>query len=330
MIKIGKISIEKFPLVLAPMENITGSPFRLMCKTYGADILYSEFIASDALVRNVSKSIEKIQFEPEERPIGIQIFGNNPDVMAEAGSIVAAFKPDFIDLNFGCPVRKVVAKGGGAALLNDLPKMIAITNAVVKAVDLPVTVKTRLGWDHQNMPVVTLAESLQDVGAAAIAIHGRTKAQMYGGKADWTLIGHVKNNPRMHIPVFGNGDIDCPEKALEMRNSYGVDGLMIGRATSGSPWLFTQIHDYFNKGVYQKDWPLLERIDACRKLLFKSIECYGERKGIISVKKHYAGFFKSLPRFKPIRLKLVTSSDLNDILRTLDDIENSIHGSDSC
>ncbi|MDD3876761.1 MAG: tRNA dihydrouridine synthase DusB [Bacteroidales bacterium] len=327
MVKIRKISLGEFPLILAPMEDITNHAFRILCKKYGADVLYSEFIASDALVRNIPKSLEKTIFDNHERPFGIQIFGNDPAVMAEAAMIVESFCPDFIDLNFGCPVKKVVAKGGGAALLNDIPKMLKITEAVVKAVQIPVTIKTRLGWDEKNKPIVELAEKLQDSGAAAIAIHARTKAQMYGGKSDWTLIGEVKKNQNMKIPVFGNGDIDSPEMAIEMKNKFGIDGLMIGRATIGNPFIFNQIKNFMNKGILIKEQPLKIRVEACKELLLNTIITHGERKGILLLRKHYTNFFKGINNFKPTRMKLVTSTSVNEIIDLLDEIEKKFNSS---
>ncbi len=317
---IGKISLPPYPLILAPMEDITDSSFRMLCKSYGADLLYTEFIASDALVRYVPRSLKKLEFEPMERPIGVQIFGRCPDTMAEAAAIAESYQPDFIDLNFGCPVKKVVNKGGGAALLNNPSKMIEITNAVVKKVKIPVTVKTRLGWDDKNKPIVEVAEHLQDAGASAIAIHGRTKAQMYGGKADWSLIGEVVRNPAMHIPVFGNGDVICPKTAMNVRQEYGVHGVMIGRACIGNPWLFDQIKHFFKTRQLKPPPDIKKRIEVCKWFLLKSVELKGEKRGIFHLRRHYSAFFKGLPNIKNLRMQLVTSNSVEEIMDILDNI----------
>lgn len=311
-----------FPLLLAPMEDITDSPFRTLCKIHGADILCSEFIASDGLIRMVGKSLDKIRFLPEERPYGVQIFGNNPDVMAEAAQIVASYKPDFIDMNFGCPVKKVVTKGGGAALLNEIPRMLAIAKAVVQSVNLPVTAKTRLGWDAKSVVIETLAEQLQDTGIKALSIHARTKAQLYAGIADWSAIGAVKNNPRIHIPIFGNGDIDSPQKAAAYKNTYGVDGIMIGRASIGNPWLFNHVKHYLATGQLLPEPSLNERIDACIRLVHLASQNPDGPHNLLKLRRHYSGFFKSLPNFKPYRLKLVTSTDVIEITDVLSEIRH--------
>jgi len=313
LVKIKNISLPKHALILAPMEDVTDNIFRSLCKSHGADLLYSEFIASDAIIRNVQKSLDKAVFNECERPLGLQIFGNSPEIMAEAANILQGFNPDFIDLNFGCPVKKVVSKGGGAALLNDLPRMLAITKAVSERVKIPVTVKTRLGWDEKNKPIVRLAEELQDAGASAIAIHGRTRSQMYGGKADWTLIGDVKNNTRMHIPVFGNGDILTPLDAKLAFNTYGVDGVMIGRGAIGNPWLFKNIKADLTKTNVAHIPTLKERILFCADFLEQSIEKYGTYHGVLFLRKHYTPIFKGLPFFKNYRVRLLTSICPNEI-----------------
>jgi len=312
---------DNFPILLAPMEDITDSTFRCICKQYGADIVCSEFIASDGLVRGIEKSFQKLAFKEHERIVGIQIFGKDVETMSQAAQIAAIFKPDFIDLNFGCPVKKIVNKGGGAALLNDIPKMTSIAAAVVKSIDIPVTAKTRLGWDSQSKNIVDVAERLQDTGIKALTIHARTKAQMYAGEADWTLIGAVKNNPRMHIPIFGNGDVTSPEAALDYKNKCNVDGLMIGRASIGNPWIFNQIKHFLKTGKHLNKPNLTERIDVCKDYLIKSVEVNGTKTGILKVRRHYTGFFKELPSFKPYRLKLVTSDSVEQIIETLDEVK---------
>jgi len=309
-------------MLLAPMEDVTDSAFRSLCKENGADVLYSEFISSDAIIRDVKKSLFKITFTEAERPYGVQIFGKDVDTLVEAAQIVQTYNPDFIDLNFGCPVRKVVNKGGGAALLNDTARMVKIAEAVVKNVSIPVTVKTRIGWDNNNKNIVEVAEKLQDAGIKAIAIHGRTKAQMYAGDADWTLIGEVKNNPRMHIPVFGNGDINSPEKASEYRNKYGVDGIMIGRATIGNPWIFNKIKTYLETGQIIPEPDLSEKVEACIKYLRSSIALNGSITGILKTRRHYSNFFKAIPNFKPFRFELVTSASEEEIISKLNEIRD--------
>lgn len=296
----------EFPVYLAPMEEVTDPPFRHLCKEFGADILISEFISSDALSREVEKSIKKMHFEEGERPFGIQIFGHDEDSLIAAAKIAESASPDFIDINWGCPVRKVVTKGAGSAILKDIPKMVRLTKAVVDAIKLPVTVKTRLGWEGSDKPIVEAAEMLQDVGISAITIHGRTRAQMYGGTADWTLIGQVKNNPRMTIPVIGNGDIDSAKKAVEYRQRYGVDAIMVGRAAIGNPWIFKQIKDYL-----QGKEPLLpdydERVHICLRHLQLEMEWKGERSGILEMRKHYANYFKGIPHFKEKKIRLMSA-----------------------
>lgn len=294
------------------MEAVTDAPFRSLCKRFGADVTVSEFISSDALVRQAAKSLCKMSFLPEERPIGIQIFGSDEESLRGAAEIAAAQKPDFIDINWGCPVKKIVSRGAGSGILQDIPKMIRLTGAVVRAMEavgLPVTVKTRLGWDESNKPIVEVAEKLQDAGIAGISIHGRTRSQLYAGKADWTLIGKVKANPRIKIPVFGNGDIDSVQKALQARNDYGVDGVLIGRAAIGNPWIFSQVTP-----------SLEERKSVCLELFRKEIELKGERVAAQEMKIHYPGFFRGVANFKPTKIKLMTSKDYDSVCKILADL----------
>ena len=316
MLKIGNTILPDLPLLLAPMEDITDPPFRVLCKRMGADVMITEFISSEGLIRDASKSLVKLDFDEIERPVGIQIFGHDIDAMAKAAEVAETANPNFIDINWGCPVKKVAVKGAGSGILNDIPKMVRITEAVVKATKLPVTVKTRLGWDEKDKPIVDIAERLQDIGIQAISIHGRTKAQLYKGEADWTLIGEVKNNPRMKIPVFGNGDINSPQKAKEMLK-YGTDGLMIGRATIGNPWIFREIRHYLETGNLLPSADIKEKVAVCREHLLGSVKWKGERVSIAEMRKHYSGYFKGIIDFKPFRIKLVTSNDLNEILDTL-------------
>lgn len=318
MVKIANIELGEFPLLLAPMEDVSDPPFRALCKRHGADMMYTEFISSEGLIRDAAKSVQKLDIYEYERPVGIQIFGSEIDSMIEATRITEQTNPDVIDINYGCPVKKVACKGAGAGILQDIPKMVAMTSEIVKATNLPVTVKTRLGWDENTKYIVEVAERLQDVGIKAISIHGRTRKQMYKGSADWSLIAEVKNNPRMHIPVFGNGDVSSPEVALEKRNKYGVDGIMIGRASIGYPWIFNEIKHYFATGEHAKPPSLAERVGAAREHLDMSVEWKGEKLGIIEMKRHYANYFKGLPHFKDLRMKLVTSFDYNEIVDTLD------------
>ncbi len=324
MAKIGNIDLGDFPLFLAPMEDVTDSPFRVICKQYGADVLVTEFIAAEGLIRDAVKSNNKMRFEPGERPIGIQIFGDNVDSMMKAAEVAEAAGPDFIDLNFGCPVRKIVMKGGGAALLQDIPKMIRMTEAVVKSTRLPVTVKTRLGWDETHKDIVEIAERLQDVGISAIAIHGRTRAQLYGGEADWTLIGSVKNNPYMTIPVFGNGDVDSGPRAEEMKNRYGVDGILIGRAATGNPWIFREIKAWLSDHSVPHPPAVSERVGVVRKHLEKSIPYKGERATLFEIRKLYSGYFRGIPNFKSWRMNLVTAESTDMVLDILDQVENAV------
>lgn len=321
MVKIGNIELGNFPLLLAPMEDVSDPPFRALCKQHGADLMYTEFISSEGLIRDAHKSVQKLDIYDYERPIGIQVFGNDIDNMVEAVNRIEAAQPDLIDINFGCPVKKVVCKGGGAAILKDIPKMVRLTETLVKATSLPVTVKTRLGWDHDSRHIVEVAERLQDVGIKAISIHGRTRTQMYKGNADWTLIGEVKNNQRMNIPVFGNGDIDSPQKAIEMKNRYGVDGVMIGRASIGYPWIFSEIKHFLKYGEMQVAPSISDRIEAARQHLNHSVEWKGEGLGVLEMRRHYANYFKGIPHFKPFRMKLVTSDVYQDVLLVLNEIE---------
>jgi len=322
LVKIGTLNLGVFPVILAPMEDITDPPFRRLCKRMGADLMFTEFISSDGLIRDAIKSTRKLDFIESERPLGIQIFGNDVDAMREATLVAEKANPDLIDLNFGCPVRKVAGKGGGAGLLKDIPRMMAITEAVVKATQLPVTVKTRLGWDDNNKEIVEIAERLQDLGIQAITIHGRTRAQMYKGEADWTLIGEVKNNPRMHIPVIGNGDIDSPQKALEQKNRYGIDGIMIGRAVVGNPTIFRSVKHFLQTGELLPEPSIGERVAFCREHLTSSIEWKGMHAGVVEMRKHYSGYFKGIKDFKPYRMKLLTTLDSIEIFELLNTIED--------
>lgn len=308
------------------MEDVTDSPFRVICKQYGADVLVTEFIAAEGLIRDAEKSNNKMRFEPAERPIGIQIFGENVESMMKAAGVAEAAAPDFIDLNFGCPVRKIVMKGGGAALLQDIPKMIRMTEAVVRSTSLPVTVKTRLGWDEEHKDIVDIAQRLQDVGICAISIHGRTRAQLYGGEADWTLIGEVKNNPYMKIPVFGNGDIDSGPKAEEMKNRYGVDGILIGRAATGNPWIFREIKSWISTHSIPPPPTIAERVANVRRHLETSIPYKGERATLFEIRKLYSGYFKGIPNFRSWRMQLVTAGSTEMVLETLAQIEDSVTG----
>lgn len=318
--KIGNITFDHYPLLLAPLEDITDLPFRLLCKRLGADLMYTEFISSEGLIRDARKSVVKLELEEEERPIGIQIFGHDTQSMIRATEIATAAKPDLIDINFGCPVRKVTGKGAGAAMLRDVPKMIEITKAVVDATRLPVTVKTRLGWDDNSKNIVEVAEQLQDTGIAALSIHGRTRAQLYGGKADWTLIGEVKNNPRMKIPIIGNGDVTDPYTAQEMRNRYGVDGIMIGRAAIGYPWIFREVGEYLKSGSIPPGPGISERVDICKEHLRHSVTYKGERRGMFEMRKHYSNYFKGFANFKPFKMKLMAVETADEVMAVLEEI----------
>ena len=314
MVKIGDILTTEFPLLLAPMEDVSDPPFRALCKEMGADIVYTEFISSEGLIRNAQKSVIKLDIFEKERPVGIQIFGANLDSMLQSVDIVEAVNPDIIDINFGCPVKKVVSKGAGAGILKDIDLMVKLTKEMCKRTHLPVTIKTRLGWDENSIKIVEVAERLQDVGAKAISIHGRTRAQMYKGDANWKPIAEVKNNPRMFIPVFGNGDVNSPEKAELMRDQYGLDGAMIGRASIGNPWFFNQVKEYFKTGKHAKKPSILERIKVARRHLEMSIKWKGERLGILETRRHYSNYFKGIQDFKQHRTKLVTLETVSELM----------------
>ena len=311
--KIGNIDLGEFPLLLAPMEDVSDPPFRALCKENGADVVYTEFISSEGLIRNAAKSTMKLDIYEKERPVGIQIFGANLDSMLQSVDMVEKTKPDIIDINFGCPVKKVVCKGAGAGILKDIDKMETLTREMAKRTNLPLTVKTRLGWDEKSIKIVEVAERIQDAGARAITIHGRTRAQMYKGFADWRLISEVKNNPRMKIPVFGNGDVNSPEKALEMRDKFGLDGAMIGRASIGNPWFFNQVKHFFKTGEYLPQPTMNERINMAEAHLKMSIKWKGEKLGVLETRRHYSNYFKGIPDFKKYRTKMVTSDFSNEI-----------------
>ena len=320
MPKIGHIQLPEFPLLLAPMEDVSDPPFRAVCKDNGADLMFSEFISSEALIRDAMKSRQKLDFSEEERPFGIQIFGGDEDAMEMSARICETVNPDLVDINFGCPVKKVVSKGAGAGVLKNIDLMVRLTESVVKGTKLPVTVKTRLGWDDNTKNIEEVAERMQDCGVQALSIHGRTRCQLYKGEADWTLIAKVKNNPRIHIPIFGNGDIDSPQKALEYKNRYGVDGIMIGRAAIGYPWIFREIKHFVKTQTILPSPTLHERIDVCRKHLFKSIEWKGPIVGINEMRRHYTNYLKGLPGIKEFRFKLVTLTapeEINDVLQQI-------------
>lgn len=320
MPQIGNIILPEFPLLLAPMEDVSDPPFRAVCKDNGADLMYSEFISSEGLIRDAIKSKKKLDFTEEERPFGIQIFGGDEEAMAMSARICETVNPDLVDINFGCPVKKVVSKGAGAGVLKDIDLMVRLTEAVVKSTSLPVTVKTRLGWDENTKNIEEVAERLQDVGIKALSIHGRTRAQLYKGEADWTLIAKVKNNPRINIPIFGNGDIDSPQKALEYKNRYGVDGIMIGRAAIGYPWIFREIKAYIKDKTILPPPTLAERIAVCKKHLERSIEWKGPIVGINEMRRHYTNYLKGLPGIKEFRYKLVTLNSPESINEVLDEI----------
>jgi nifR3 family TIM-barrel protein len=320
MVKIGNIELSEFPLLLAPMEDVSDPPFRYVCKQNGADMMYTEFISSEGLIRDAAKSVMKLDIFEYERPIGIQLFGSDINSMREAGIIADQANPDLIDINYGCPVKAVACKGAGAALLQDIPKMVQMTAEIVKIANRPVTVKTRLGWDHNTRNIGEVAERLQDIGIAALSIHGRTRAQMYKGPADWTLIGEVKNNPRITIPIFGNGDVDTPEKAKEMRDRFGVDGVMIGRASIGYPWIFNEIKHYLKTGEKLAAPDVHMRVEVCKAHLEKSIQWKGNYVGIVEMRRHYTNYFKGFDHFKEFRMKLVTTNSYEEILATLEEV----------
>jgi len=320
MPKIGDIALTDFPLLLAPMEDVSDPPFRALCKENGADVVYTEFISSEGLIRDAAKSVVKLDIYEKERPVGIQIFGAEMDSMLQAIDIVEKSNPDIIDINFGCPVKKVVCKNAGAGILRDIPLMVKLTEAMVKRTKLPVTVKTRLGWDSDSIKIVEVAERLQDVGIKAISIHGRTRVQMYKGNADWKPIAAVKNNPRMHIPVFGNGDVDTPEAAVRMRDDFGLDGAMIGRASIGNPWFFNQVKHFFRTGEHLPSPTMEERVEAARRHLEMSIDWKGEKLGVFETRRHYTNYFKGIPHFKEYRMKMVTSDAAEDVFAAFDEV----------
>ncbi|HCN84519.1 MAG TPA: tRNA dihydrouridine synthase DusB [Sphingobacteriaceae bacterium] len=319
-VKIGNIDLGEFPLLLAPMEDVSDPPFRYVCKQSGVDLMYTEFISSEGLIRDAAKSVQKLDIFEYERPIGIQIFGSNIESMREATEIATKVSPDLIDINYGCPVKQVACRGAGASLLQDLDKMTTMTKAVVESTHLPVTVKTRLGWDDNTKNVCEVAERLQDVGIKALTIHGRTRAQMYKGSADWTLIRQIKHNPRINIPIFGNGDIDSVEKAANWRLEYEIDGIMIGRAAIGYPWIFREIKHFFKTGELLPGPTIAERVEVCRTHLDKSIEWKGNKTGIFEMRRHYSNYFKGIPDFKEYRMKLVSLENIPEIHSVLEDI----------
>lgn len=316
--KIDLIDLGEKPVILAPMEDVTDPSFRYMCKRFGADMMFTEFISSDGLIRDAKKSLDKLNITNAERPIGIQIYGHLIDAMVEAARMAEEANPNVIDINFGCPVRKVAARGAGSGMMREPDKLVEMTRQIVNAVKLPVTVKTRLGYDEESKIIVELAERLQDVGIKAMTIHGRTRAQMYKGEADWTLIGKVKNNQRMHIPIIGNGDIDSPAKAKEMFDRYGVDGIMIGRATYGRPWIFKEVKHYLSTGEILEQPSVLERVEIAKEHFRKSLEVKGDRVGVFEIRRHFSSYFKGLPDFKDTRYKLVTANEPEEIFQLLD------------
>jgi len=326
MVKIDKIELPDFPLLLAPMEDVSDPPFRAVCKDQGADLMYTEFISSEGLIRDAIKSRQKLDIFEYERPVGIQIFGGDEESLSLAAKIVHVTNPDLLDINFGCPVKKVALKGAGAGVLKDVDLMVRLTDAVVKATTLPVTVKTRLGWDDSSKNIEEVAERLQDVGIKALAIHGRTRAQMYKGEADWTLIEKVKNNPRIHIPIFGNGDIDSPQKAKLYKERYGVDGIMIGRAAIGYPWIFREIKHFLQTGEELAPPTLEERVEVCKKHLVKSVEWKGPIVGIFEMRRHYANYLRGLPNIKEFRGRLVTLMEMEEVISVLDELYSYYKG----
>ena len=326
--KIAGIEFRERPLFLAPMEDVTDPSFRYMCKGFGADMVYTEFISSDGLVREGAKSVAKLNISDGERPVGIQIYGHLIEPMVESARIAEAARPDVIDINFGCPVKKIAGRGAGSGMMRDVPLMVEMTRRIVEAVKVPVTVKTRLGWDEEHRNIEEIALRLQDAGIAALTIHGRTRAQMYTGEADWTLIGRVKNNPLMKIPVIGNGDIDSPQRAAEAFDRYGVDGVMIGRATYGRPWIFREIRHYLDTGELLPQPSVCERVEIAKRHLAKSVAVKGERVGVLEMRRHLSNYFKGLPDFKPTRLRLVTLTDVDEINATLDYIAQEWGGAD--
>ena len=324
MIKIGNITLSDFPLLLAPMEDVSDPPFRAVCKKHGADLMYTEFISSEGLIRDAMKSRQKLDIFEEERPVGIQIFGGDEEAMAISAGIVDAVNPDLLDINFGCPVKKVVCKGAGAAVLKDIDLMVRLTKAVINSCNVPVTVKTRLGWDFDSINIIEVAERLQDIGVQALSIHGRTRSQLYKGEADWSWIAKVKDHPRIKIPIFGNGDIDSPQKALEYKNKYGVDGIMIGRAAIGYPWFFREVKHYFATGQTLPPPTIEERLEVIRQHLRASVTWKGPRIGIFEMRRHYANYLKGIDNIKPLRSKLVMLNTMEEIEETLENFSTSI------
>jgi len=322
MVKIGDLEIGNFPLLLAPMEDVSDPPFRQLCKRGGADVMFTEFISSEGLIRNAAKSVQKLDIFEFERPIGIQIFGNNIDSMKEATAIASHANPDIIDINYGCPVKKIACKGSGAGILQDIPKMVKMTAEIVKSTSLPVTVKTRLGWDDKTKYIVEVAERLQDVGIQAISIHGRTRKQMYKGEANWELIRDVKNNPRMTIPIFGNGDVSCPNSAKEKKDNYNVDGIMIGRGAIGNPWIFKKIKKYLHSGQLIEEPTITEKANIALEHLKLSIKWKGEKLGILEMRRHYTNYFRGLPQIKTYRSKLVESMNYLELIDLINKIKN--------
>jgi tRNA-dihydrouridine synthase B len=320
MVKIGNIELGEFPLLLAPMEDVSDPPFRAVCKEGGADLMYTEFISSEGLIRDAAKSRQKLDIFEYERPIGIQLFGGDIGNMVESARIATEVNPDLIDINYGCPVKAVACKGAGAALLQDIPKMVKMTAEIVKCTHLPVTVKTRLGWDDSTKNILEVAERLQDIGIQALTVHGRTRVQMYKGSADWTLIGKIKENPRVKIPIFGNGDVDSPQKALEYKNRYGVDGIMIGRAAIGYPWIFNEVKHFLKTGEKLSPPDMPERIRAAKKHLDFSIRWKADRLGIFEMRRHYTNYFKGMPDFKPYRTRLVEADNYEEVTGILDEV----------
>ena len=320
MVKIGNIELPDFPLLLAPMEDVSDPPFRRLCKLHGADLMYSEFISSEGLIRDAIKSRQKLDIFDYERPVGIQIFGGDEEAMAMSAKIVEAVNPDLIDINFGCPVKKVVCKGAGAGVLKDVDLMVRLTKAVIRSTHLPVTVKTRLGWDENSINIDEVAERLQDIGVQALTVHARTRAQMYKGHSDWSHIERIKNNPRITMPIFGNGDIDSPEKALEYKNKYGLDGMMIGRAAIGYPWIFNEIKHYFETGEHLPKPTIEDRVEAARNHLQWAMDWKGEKLGILETRRHYTNYFKGLPNFKEFRSRMVSSENPEFIFATFDEV----------
>jgi tRNA-dihydrouridine synthase B len=320
MPKIGNIELPDFPLLLAPMEDVSDPPFRRLCKMHGADLMYSEFISSEGLIRDAIKSRMKLDIFDYERPVGIQIFGGDEEAMAMSAKIVEAVHPDLVDINFGCPVKKVVCKGAGAGVLKDVDLMVRLTKAVIRSTNLPVTVKTRLGWDENSINIDEVAERLQDIGVQALTVHARTRAQMYKGHSDWSHVARVKNNPRITMPIFGNGDIDSPEKALEYKNKYGLDGIMIGRAAIGYPWIFNEIKHYFKTGEHLAPPTIIDRVEAARNHLTWSMDWKGERVGIVEMRRHYTNYFKGIHSFKEYKQRLVTIDDAGGLFKTLDEV----------